>query len=206
MVFLILSKEDNVEPCDLEELLEEIKNVFLSKRFLSGSVESIPDIEMRTGMIAYTCKVGSVDLFFDSISIANERTIYTDLEEDILLFASRAYYKLSSYLEQRQEECISNQISSIVKAACNATAADALVDALAKKRGLNDNDAESLQDVITGTISRHIAAIAHIRVVTLSRRFMPLELLLRAYKEGLFPFGLSYQDGSLCCLNPKNLT
>jgi hypothetical protein len=188
----------------IQEYLDEIKTVMESNSFLSGTDKS------STVSIAYgddssrqcQCKIKSLDVFFDCISTSNQVTAYTRLEEDIIEPVNCAYVYLSNYTSRQVEDYISNAIELITKSTAENPNMTLLLDFISKGRIFSANKLLSLHNHVVSAISRHIGVIIEARVLTFSKRIIPIELLLEAYRAGLYPFGWDFEDNSLFCLNP----
>jgi hypothetical protein len=95
-----------------------------------------------------------------------------------------------------------NVIESITKSTAENPNMTLLLDFIAKGRILSTDKLLSLHNHVVSTISRHIRVIIEARVLTFSKRIIPIELLFEAYRAGLYPFGWDFEDASLYCLNP----
>jgi hypothetical protein len=174
-----------------------------SESFLSGTNKPL------TVSIAYgddsrqcQCKIKSLDVFLDCISASNQVTAYTRLEEDIIEPVNCAYVYLSNYISKQVENYISNVRESITKSTAENPNMTLLLDFISEGHIFSANKLLSLHNHVVSAVSRHIGVIIEARVLTFSKRIIPIELLLEAYRVGLYPFGWDFDDNSLYCLNP----
>jgi len=63
-------------------------------------------------------------------------------------------------------------------------------------------DLEETHYQILSSIWEHFESLIAARMLTLSRRYAPVEAVFTAHKLGLFPWGWDYETDSILCLRP----
>ncbi|MDR2169048.1 MAG: hypothetical protein LBP59_02795 [Planctomycetaceae bacterium] len=195
---------DNIPPI-VNEYLNEVKIVMESKSFLSGVNEPVSIcIACGDGEQLYQCQIKSLVDFFYCIDINNSITAYTRLEEYIIEPISSAYVYLGNYTPIYTKRSISNFCESIIKSTVENPNLSSFLKYISNSRTFDDNQLFSLHNHVVSAISRHVGVIIDARILTLSKRLVPIELLLEAYRAGLYPFGWDFTERSLYCLNPHH--
>ncbi|MGL4942987.1 MAG: hypothetical protein ACRC46_07335 [Thermoguttaceae bacterium] len=188
----------------LEDLINEVREVVESHSFLRGN-EIAHSFSIDTDRTVLEGRICPLEELIDAVSTVKDETPYTVLDDFIISVVARAYNGLSYYFPENQDAFVENSIAKIVGIADRSQNEIDFVDSLPYKWKSSDSKVSFLSHIRV-TVSGHIAAIIQARVLTLSRRFAPTELLLKAYKFGYYPFGRSDGDGSpptLLCYNPE---
>jgi hypothetical protein len=185
----------------LMPLLEEVRTVFTSDNFLSGYDPPEPIIRMCDEE-EFRCQIKDLDFYHYCILSANENTPYTEMDSRLIEYTGEIFYSLGNYSTQQFKEFITNFRSSITDITDHNPKLFALVENIIKNKKIEKGDIIAYKNHVIVTVARHVAAIIQMRTITLSRRFIPLELILDAYRKGLYPFGWSFKDNTIYCLNP----
>jgi hypothetical protein len=188
----------------LMPLLEEVRTVFTSDNFLSG-YDSLEPIIWRCDEEEFRCQIKDLDFYHYCILSANENTPYTEMDSRLIEYTGEIFYSLDNYSTQHFKDIIVNFRLSITNTTDHNPKLFALVENIIKDRKIKKEDIFLYKNHVIVTVARHVAAIVQMRTITLSRRFIPLELILDAYRKGLYPFGWSLKDNTIYCLNPDTL-
>jgi hypothetical protein len=184
-------------------LLNEVKDIMTSNKFLSG-YDGMPDIDISINDVLYHRRVLTVEQYLDYISLQNDNNFFTNTDDNIIEPIIKAYLFLNIFLEQQVKYKITLFLDSITLFPRNRDRIEAFIEYATKdKIDFDDYKRFSLHNHFAATISRHIGAIVKARILTLSKRMIPTELILETYKVGLYPFGWQYDNfATLYCLNP----
>jgi hypothetical protein len=185
----------------LTPLLEEIFEVFSLNTFLNGNT-NIEKIMMSCDNYEYSYVVTNIDVFLQNIDINNEETFFTELESSIIDYVLDLYVSIGNYTLEEDKNKISLFERKIISIPSKKQKVENYINYISQKYNLDEKKKFSLHQHFVCTISRHISAIIEMRTITLSKRFIPLELVLEAYRHGLYPFGWSSDDDILFCVNP----
>jgi uncharacterized protein YaaR (DUF327 family) len=198
-----MSKE--IDKNILMPLLEEVRDVFTSENYLAGM--NVPQKICRLrDEEEFVCENKNLVFYFECISSKNSQTAYTEMDSRLIDYAEELTTTMDSYLTQEFKNLIRDFISSITNITDNNRKTKDFSDYIIQEgqsRGiLTKNDIPWYRRTIYVTVARQASAIVQMRTVTLSRRFIPLELILDAYKGGLYPFGWDFRTNTIYCLNP----
>lgn len=182
-----------------EDLFNEILEVVSSEQFLHG-VKTVPEITyFYKQQKRYSCAVKPVSDFLYSINANNNTTPYTVLNEDIIVKTYRNYVFFDSYtINQYGAAQYTERLTSITD---NSPKLDRFVQFLVSN-GAEKKEIANLRSHILGAIAENLCMIVQARFLTLQKNFIPAELIYDAYKVGLYPYGWSYEEDSLVCINP----
>jgi uncharacterized protein YaaR (DUF327 family) len=197
-----MSKE--IDKGILMPLLEEVRDVFTSKNYLAGM--SVPKKVCRLrDEEEFVCECKNLDFYFKCISSKNPKTAYTEMDSRLIDYAGELTTVMNNYSTQEFKNTIRDFISSITSIIDNNYKTKNFSDYILQEGQscgiLTENDIPWYRRTIFVTIDRQMAAIIQMRTITLSRRFIPLELILDAYKCGLYPFGWDFMTNTVYCLN-----
>ncbi|MDR2168641.1 MAG: hypothetical protein LBP59_00685 [Planctomycetaceae bacterium] len=185
----------------LMPLLEDVRNVFTSDNFLCGNDSNI-QISRWRDKEEFKCEIKDIDFYHYCILASNENTPYTELDNDLVDYASELYCKLANYTSREFVYFIDNWMESITNTTDKNPQLHALMEYVIKKKKIASDQMHNYRRHGVVTVSRHVGAITSMRTVILSKRFIPIELMLEAYRNGLYPFGWSFMDNTIYCLNP----
>jgi hypothetical protein len=182
--------------------LNEIKDIITSENFLSG-YDGIHDIEIPINGKLYHRKISTIEQYFFCTSIKNNDTFFTKLIEDIIEQIAAAEMFLHNFTKRQVNYDVLRTTST--ESPQNRKKIEDLLDYITQDRKIECNDKNERSNLyhhLCRTISGNIDIIIRARILTLSKRIIPTELMLDAYRLGLYPFGWSYEDYTLYCLNP----
>jgi hypothetical protein len=188
----------------INELMYEVKTIIMAKTFLRG-ISKDPNIFFDIGSENIHCRLCSVEELFNSISTKRDQTPYTLLDDFVVEKVARAYNGFACYFHKDMKKQTSDFITNLVQITDSCLPIEKFVNQISQNK-LSHESQINLHSHVTITVSRYLTAIIEARVLTLSKRFIQTELLLEAYKTGLYPFGWEFGEGaepqSLLCYNP----
>jgi hypothetical protein len=175
-----------------------------STNFLLGQ-KNDPDIVIQQdGERPYKCKISTIEQYLFCISSENPDTFYINLEDNIICPIESAYIFLNNFILSKVKNKISEFCETIIQMTDKSPNIQLLLDYITRKINFSEDKNWRLRNHIISAISRHVAVVIQARVLTLSKRIIPTELLLESYRAGLFPYGWAYgaNENTLFCLNP----
>lgn len=187
----------------VDSLINEVVDLVKSSKFLSGETSEKSQV-FDVGSCVVSWKVVDHSEYITCINSENEETAFNLFESQILAPSEGCSIKITGYCDCSEE--ISNTIFPIFeeleKIIINTPQIRSLANQVHKDHSCTQ-DLETIIDHLFQCISNHFKAIIECRILTLSKRFVPLEVLFQAYSVGLFPFGWNPKTNTILCLRPS---
>lgn len=179
----------------LRDLVQEVIDLACSGHLLVPTTDDTSR-SFDNGRTILSWRVVEISEFIASTDLNAEWSSYRELEE-LISKAETAYHFVSSHSPPEEGEIVSSAIDRVIK----GINTDANVSQFAKEVWAvekNSGAAETLSHIRT-CIASHLAGLIYTRALSLSKRFTPCEVVLDAYRAGLFPFGLDWETDSILC-------
>ncbi|MCY2990825.1 MAG: hypothetical protein NTY19_23550 [Planctomycetota bacterium] len=165
--------------------------------------EMAGQLERQFGMEKISCVIKDGRDFLRAIDVTNEQTSYQELDEIIEQIES--YYRTVDSFSPLD---FSHSIIDKVSAACESVGKQSSVRQLAEAMTSIERRCGGIDEMsahIATTVARHLSAVIYARALTLSRRYGPTEMVFLAYRKGLFPFGWSWENAEVLCVDPSRV-
>ena len=189
------------EIATLEPLLAEVVQVADSEVFLSGT-DSRDSWTVEFGVYSLGCAVRPVSDYVASIDATEPDTPYVSLQNDVLSVVEAPYRALNSYAPQEFKRTVGGTIESISKAIDRNPRLASFAQQVSQSDSRIGDVTES-RGYMGTSIAQQLAGVVYSRALTLSRRYAPTEMLLEAYRAGLFVFGWDWEEEVVLCLRPE---
>ncbi|WP_417388408.1 hypothetical protein [Gimesia sp.] len=120
--------------------------------------------------------------------------VQSDFRDNFLFIDRFSPPEISAAIEKRNRKIDSflNESEAVVRLAEQIHDADE-----------SSNDSSQHRERLKTDIARHLESIMQYRALTLDRRYLITELLLKTYQAGLFPCGWNWGCDTLFCLRPE---
>lgn len=165
--------------------------------------EMAGQLECQFGMERISCVIKDCRDFLRAIDVTDERTSYQELDDIIEQIES--YYRTVDSFSPLD---FSDSVIERVSVACESIGKQPSVRQLAAAITVierNRGGTDEMSAHIATTVGRHLSAVIYARALTLSRRYGPTEMVFQAYRKGLFPFGWSWENTEVLCVDPNRI-